>query len=237
MLSPTKRDRSGNLLLDNLPKEEHHRLLRSSEAVSLPHGFEIYRQGRPISHVYFPRTGAISIMIFMEDGKAIHAACVGNEGMVGLPIFFGLDFSPGTVIAQVPGQSVRIPSAIFAQALRSGAALGKLVRRYVAYSLRFADQIAACNRFHSVQQRMCWWLLTAQDRNGQQEELLFTHEFLAEMLGVRRQTVSAIAASLQSAGVISYHRGILRIIDRQGLVGASCECYSVTKTFYDEIMR
>ena len=236
-MSPTKTDRSGNFLLDRLPKEEHHRLLRSGEAVSLPHGFEICRQGRPISHVYFPSTGAICLMVFMEDGKAIHATCVGNEGMVGLPIFFGLDFSPATVIAQVPGQSVRIPSASFSQALRSSAALGKLVRRYVAYSLRLANQTAACNRLHSVQQRLCWWLLLAQDWNGQHEELFFTHEFLAEMLGVRRQTVSAIAGSLQSAGVISYRRGALRIINRQGLVGACCECYPVTKALYQQIMQ
>src|SRR5262245_443449 len=123
-------DRSGNLLLDRLPKEEQQRFLRSGEIVSLPHGYEVYRQGRPISHVYFPTTGTLCLTVFMEDGKAIHATCIGNEGMIGLPIFFGLDFSPGTVTAQVPGESVRIPSASFSQALRSSTVLGKLVRRY-----------------------------------------------------------------------------------------------------------
>jgi CRP-like cAMP-binding protein len=217
--------------------EEKQRLMRIGEAVLLPTGYEVHRQGQPISHVYFPTTGSICLTVFMEEGKAIHATCVGNEGMVGLPVFMGLDFSPGTMIVQIPGESLRIASASFLQALRSSVALGKLMRRYAAYSLRFANQTAACNRLHSVHERICWWLLMAQDWNGHQDELLFTHEFLAEILGVRRQTVSGIAGSLQSAGVISYRRGILRIIDREGLIDCSCECYTATKSLYNQIMQ
>jgi len=176
-------------------------------------------------------------MILMEDGQAIDAASVGNEGMTGVSASLGLDYSPITAIAQVPGESLRIPTASFLQALRPGAALEKIVRRYIAYSLRSAGQTVACSLLHSVQERMCRWLLTAQDRNGQEEELLFTHEFLADMLGVHRQTVSVVAGILQTAGLISYRRGRLHISNRERLAAASCECYSVTKTLYDGIMQ
>ena len=232
----TKLSRSANLLLDRLPREERAQLLRSAETVSLPHGYEVYRQGGPISHVYFPKSGAICLMVLMEDGRAIDAASVGNEGMVGIPVFLGLDFSPMTTIVQLPGQSLRIATLAFLQAIKTGATLNMLLRRYVTYSLGAANQTVACHLLHSVQERMSRWLLTAQDRAGQDEDLLFTHEFLADMLGVRRQTVSFVARILQAAGLIAYRRGRLRIINREGLATASCECYGMTKSLYGRIL-
>ncbi len=234
---PTKTERSGNLLLDRLPKEEYQRLLRIGETVSLPRGYEVCRQGGPLSHVYFPRSGAFCIQVLMEDGKAIDAACIGSEGMIGTALVLGVDFSTVTAIAQVSGESLRIPTAGFLHALKSGATLEKLARRYVGYSLRFADQTVACNLIHSVEQRMCRWLLMAQDRIGPHEEMLFTHEFLAKLLGVRRQTVSVVAGVLRSAGLITYRRGVLRIIDRHGLEASCCECYRVTKMLYGRMMQ
>jgi len=214
---------------------ERAQLLRSAETVSLPHGHEIYRQGGPISHVYFPKSGAICLLVLMEDGRAIDAASVGNEGMIGTPVFLGLEFSPMTTTVQLPGQSLRIATSTFLQALRTCATLNKLLRRYVSYSLGAANQTVACHLLHSVEERMSRWLLTAQDRAGQ-DDLLFTHEFLADMLGVRRQTVSLVARILQAAGLIAYRRGKLRILNREGLAAGCCECYGVTKSLYGRIL-
>jgi CRP-like cAMP-binding protein len=122
------------------------------------------------------------------------------------------------------------------KALKPGGTLDRLVRRFTAYSLRYANQTVACNLLHSVEQRMCRWLLMCRDR-VEKEEFVLTHEFLAEMLGVRRQTVTVAAGTLQTAGVITYHRGLIRILNRQKLETASCECYGVTKAFYDRIMQ
>jgi CRP-like cAMP-binding protein len=222
--------------LNQLPKEEYHRLQHIGETVSLARGHEICRQGRPISHVYFPTSAAFCIQVLMEDGKAIDAACIGSEGMIGIAPTLGVDFSTVTAVAQVSGESLRIPTAGFLSALKSGSLLEKVVRRYVGYALRFANQSVACNLLHSVQQRMCRWLLMAQDQNGSHEELMFTQEFLAGLLGVRRQTISVVAGALRSAGFISYRRGVLRILNRQGLANASCECYQVTKGLYSRLM-
>jgi CRP-like cAMP-binding protein len=212
-------------------------MMRIGESISLPHGYEIYRHGGPISHVYFPKSGAICLMILMEGGKAIDANSVGNEGMIGVSAYLGLEFSPIIAIAQIPGESLRISTFSFLQALKAGGAFEKLIRRYLAYSLRAAHQTVACNLLHSVQERMCRWLLTAQDRVGPGQDLLFTHEFLADMLGVRRQTVSLIAGIMQTAGLISYRRGRLRIINREGLKAACCKCYAATKALYGRIMQ
>jgi len=122
------------------------------------------------------------------------------------------------------------------KALKRGGTLDKLMRRYTAYSLRYANQTIACNLLHSVRQRMCRWLLMCRDR-VETEEFTLTHEFLAEMLGVRRQTVTVIAGTLQTASLITYHRGVIRILNRPRLEAASCECYGVIKAFYDRIMQ
>ena len=120
--------------------------------------------------------------------------------------------------------------------MKPGGTLDKLVRRYSAFSLRYASQTVACNLLHSVEQRMCRWLLMCRDR-VETEEFTLTHEFLAEMLGVRRQTVTVIAGKLQAAGLITYHRGVVRILHPKRMEEASCECYGVTKAFYDRIMQ
>src|SRR6202165_1235168 len=233
-----KLNRIGNRLLDRLPKHEYSLLIRSEKSISLPHGQEVYRQDDPrgLSHVYFPTSGMISLTVLMEDGEEVEAGTIGNEGMIGLSVAHGLDFSPTKAISQISGEGLRIPVSAFLKALKPGGTLDKLVRRFTAYSLRYASQTVACNLLHSVEQRMCRWLLMCRDR-VEKEEFVLTHEFLAEMLGVRRQTVSVIAGALQTASVITYHRGVIRILNRKKLEDASCECYGVIKAFYDRIMQ
>jgi CRP-like cAMP-binding protein len=227
-----------NRLVDRLPANEYKLLVRSEKTVSLAHGDELYPQDGQdgLSHVYFPTSGMISLTVLMENGKEVEAGTVGNEGMIGLPIALGLDFSPTKAISQISGEGLRIPAAAFARTLKLGGTLDRLVRRYTAFSLLYASQTIACNLLHSVEHRLCLWLLLCLDR-VERDEFVLTHEFLAEMLGVRRQTVSVIAAKLQKASVIAYQRGVIRILNRKKLEAAGCECYGVIKASYNRIMQ
>ncbi len=226
-----------NRLLDRLPVGEFKLLARSGAIVSLAQGDEIYPQdGRGgLSHAYFPTSGMISLTVLMENGKEVEAGTVGNEGMIGLPIVHGLDFSPSKAISQISGEGLRVPVTAFLKAMRLGGALNALVQRYTAFSLHYGSQTVACNLLHSVEHRLCRWLLMCRDR-VEMEGFVLTHEFLAEMLGVRRQTVSVIAGKLQTANVISYRRGVIRILNPKKLEAGSCECYGVIKASYDRIM-
>jgi CRP-like cAMP-binding protein len=221
-------DRTGNRILDRLPGDESSRLLSTAQVVTLPHGQEVYRQDGPMPHVHFPTTGVAGVVIRMEEGKLVEGTTVGNEGMLGLPVFLGTDFHPFSVVSQVPGDAVQVPAAALLQALQPCGTLDRLLRRYTLYRLRCANQAVACNTLHGVEERLSRWLLMAHDRAGK-DEFLLTHEFLAELLGVRRQTVSIIAGTLQRAGFITYRRGVLRVLDREGLEAASCECYHAMK--------
>ena len=221
-----------------MPANEYALLVRSGKTVSLAHGDEIYPQdGRGgLSHVYFPTSGMISLTVLMENGKEVEAGTVGNEGMIGLPIAHGLDFSPSKAISQISGEGLRVPVPAFLKAMKPGGTLDKLVRRYSAFSLLYGSQTIACNLLHSVEHRLCRWLLMCRDR-VEKDEFVLTHEFLAEMLGVRRQTVTVIAGKLQATGVIAYRRGVMEIVNRKKLEAASCECYGVIKASYARIMQ
>ena len=215
---------------------ESDRLLPLAESVSLRHLEQLHEQDGPLPHVHFPKSGVLSSVIALREGRVVEAATVGNEGMVGIPALLGLDFTTATATAQVPGDSLRIPTPAFVQATRAGGPLDLILRRYIAFSLRSAYQAVACNALHSAEERMARWLLTTQDRVAQAEFLL-TQEFLAQMLGVRRQTIQLIAGTLQTAGLITYRRGLIRVLDREALEAAGCECYGVTKTLYDRIVQ
>jgi CRP-like cAMP-binding protein len=226
---------TGNRILDLLPKDESSVLLASTQIVSLAHRQEVYRQDGPMAHVYFPTTSMLGVVIRMEEGKQVEGTTVGNEGMIGLPVLLGLEFHPFSIVSQVPGGAVQSSASSFLQAIKPGGALDQLLRRYILYRLWSANQTGACSTIHSAQERVSRWLLMAHDRAGN-DEFTVTHESLSELLGVRRQTVSIIAATLQRAGFISYHRGILRVLDREGLEAASCECYLVLKQLYNRII-
>src|SRR5438132_1520923 len=154
-------NKMGNRLLERLSKHERGLLIRSEKSISLPHGEEVYRPDDPrgLSHVYFPTSGMISLTILMEDGAEVEAGTIGNEGMIGLSVAHGLDFSPTKAIAQISGAGLRVPAPAFLKAMKPGGTLDRLVRRYSAYSLRYANQTIACNLRHSVEQRVCRWLL------------------------------------------------------------------------------
>jgi CRP-like cAMP-binding protein len=228
-------DHTGNRLLDLLPKADSRPLLAAAQVVSVTHGQEVYRQDGPMPHVYFPTTSVFGIVLVLDQGRLVEAKTVGNEGMIGLPVFLGADFHPFRAVVQVPGEAVRVSAATFVKVVEPGGPLDRHLRRYTLYRLRCASQTGACNAMHAVEERTARWLLMAHDRVGR-NEFAITHEFLSELLGVRRQTVSIIAGTLQRAGLITYRRGVLRVLDREGLEAASCECYEIMKDLYARIM-
>jgi CRP-like cAMP-binding protein len=228
--------RTGNRLLDSLPAGELDQLQRLCEMVSLGPAEEVYRQDSPLLHVHFPVSGIYSTIVYLEDGRVVEASTVGKEGMIGLAAVLGLDFSPKTATTPVPGDCLRLPVSALQAFLLSGSFLGRILHSYAAFALRNAYQTVACNAVHSATERMSRWLLTNQDRLGERP-LTLTHEFLAQLLGVRRQTVTVIAGALQAAGLIRSQRGLVRILDRPGLEASCCECYTVSRSLYERIVH
>jgi CRP-like cAMP-binding protein len=171
----------------------------------------------------------------MANGEAAEVGTIGNEGVVGLPLVFGDDRAPTSVYVQVPGAGLRIKAARFKEELAASASMRAVMLRYAHAVFNQVAQSAACNHFHSLQQRCCRWLLMTHDRMHS-DEFLLTQEFLAMMLGVQRTGVSAAAGALQRAGLIGYKRGKVTIIDRRGLARSSCECYGVSKREFDRLL-
>jgi CRP-like cAMP-binding protein len=231
----TSRPPPENRLIAALQADARDRLMRRSERVSFGLGDPVYEPGAPVDHLYFPRTGVFSMLITMRDGSSVEVGTVGNEGMVGLPAFLGAASSPARVFCQVPGESLRLPSDALREDSVRGGPLSDLLRRYTQAVLNQVSQSAACNHLHSLGQRLARWLLMTQDRAGS-GELPLTQDFLAQMLGVRRSSVSEVASGLQQAGLIRYHRGRVTVVDRTELEAASCECYRVVRDEYDRLL-
>jgi CRP-like cAMP-binding protein len=231
-----KLNRTGNRLLDRLPREEHPRLALVAEPISLRARQSLYEAGGLLRHVYFPRGGVISVMVGLEDGREVEAASVGREGMLGVSAVLGLDFSPVRTVCQVKGDCWRFPTGPFLQAVERSPVFGGLLRRYSAFALYGASQMVVCNALHLLEERLSRWLLTTGDRLGC-DTFPLTQEFLAQMLGVRRQTVTVVAGTLQAAGLISYRRGAISVLDRPRLGAAACECYGAMQRLYDRSLR
>ena len=227
--------RTGNRLLDSLPKDVAKQLSFLEKSENVRQGEDVFREGIPTSYVHFPISAVYSYVVPL-DGKRIAPVTIGNEGMLGLHLVLGLDFSPMMAVCQIPGEALRIPSNAFLEIMRPGGCLDHVLRRYVAYYFRCAHQTAACNTTHSVEERICRWLLMIHDRRGTGEFSL-TQESLAEALGIRRPTVTLVARTLRDAGFISYQRGIVRVLNRRGLERISCECYQSNRAAYNSIVK
>lgn len=224
-----------NRLLSALPNSEYERLLPHLEPVSLTFKQIIYAPNEPIEYVYFPNSGIISLVNLTEDGGTVEAATVGNEGMAGIPVLLGTDRMIGQAISQIVGDAVRMKADVFKREVTPGSPLHNLLLRYTQALMNLISQSVACNRLHSVEKRCCRWLLLCQDR-VQSDQFPLTQEFLAQMLGVRRASVSEVAAILQRAGLIRYSRGKITICDRAGLEASSCECYRIVKEEFDRLL-
>jgi CRP-like cAMP-binding protein len=224
-----------NHLLAGLPEAEFDRWLPGLERVEMPLGEVLYESGVALSHVYFPCTAIVSLLYVMENGSSAEIAVVGNDGIVGISLFMGGESTPSRAVVQSAGHGFRLGAeAIKDEFNRAGPAMHLLLRYTQALITQMA-QTAVCNRHHTLDQQLCRWLLLSLDRIAG-EELRMTQELIANMLGVRREGVTEAAVKLQSAGLIRYARGHIRVLDRQGLEARSCECYAVVRKEYDRLL-
>jgi len=225
-----------NRLLAALPVEEYSSLLPRLEPVDLRLMQVLGEPGEPVKHAYFPRVGMLSLIVVLEDGAGVEVTTVGNEGMVGLPLFLGPAVNRTRVVCQLPGEAVRLDASTFTEMTRSSEAFHRLLHYYAQMRYEHVLQTAACNRHHSAEERCARWLLLTHDR-VQTDQFPLTHEFLANMLDVRRSTITLTATALQHAGLIRYGRGQVTVLDRDGLETIACECYRAIKQTYDRLLR
>ena len=224
-----------NRLLGLLSPRDYARLRPHLHPIPLKYRQSLYRANKSIGFIYFIETGVGSLVNTMANGQAAEVGTIGNEGLVGLPLVFGDDREPTSVYVQVPGAGLRMKATLFRKELARSASMRTVMLRYAHAFFNQVAQSAACNHFHSIQQRCCRWLLMTHDRM-QSDEFLLTQEFLAMMLGVQRTGVTVAASTLQRAGLIRYTRGNVTIIDRRGLIRRSCECYGVSKREFDRLL-
>jgi CRP-like cAMP-binding protein len=231
--APTQAPASRNRLLAALGQEEYQRLSSHLTRVELKAKFTFWTPNQPVEAVYFPVDLVTSILALTDSGP-IEVGTVGNEGVVGLPLFLGSASFAGTALVQIPGGAERMDSQIFRQVTQSGR-LRDLMQRYTLAFMTQVSQGTACNRAHSAEQRLARWLLIVNDRVGR-DEFPLTQEFMSQMLGVRRATVSETAAGLQRAGLIKYGRGVMRIQNRARLEQAACECYRIVRDEFERLL-
>jgi CRP-like cAMP-binding protein len=219
---------SQNHLLAALPTGEFERVAPHLELVPMPLGEMLYEPGGQLQHAYFPTTAIVSLQYVMESGASAETAGVGNEGVVGISLFMGGDTTSSSAVVQTAGHAYRLNRRLLKQEFDRAGLMQRLLLRYTQGLLTQVTQTAACNRHHSIEQRLCRWLLLTLDRVPS-PEFIVTHEMVASMLGVRREGITEAAGKLQHAGFIRYRRGHITVLDRSGLETRACECYAVVK--------
>ncbi|HEY8756465.1 MAG TPA: Crp/Fnr family transcriptional regulator, partial [Candidatus Dormibacteraeota bacterium] len=220
-----------NLPLQALPERARRRFLAQLTPVTMPVKKVLFEPAEEVTHVYFPVSGVISLVTPLEDGNIVEVATIGNEGIVGVPLRDGGSLAV-RAISQVAGASLRMNADAFLDELAREQATRDVVQSYTQALFSQIAQAAACNRLHSNEERLSRWLLMSHDRVGR-DVFDITHEFLGQMLGSRRATVTLSMGVLQAAGLIRYHRGRVTILDREELQAVSCECYGVIQAAFD----
>lgn len=225
-----------NRLLATLPTEDYQRLVPHLQPVELPQHKIIYHAGEEYQYAYFPSYSIISSVAIMENGSTTEIGVIGNEGMVGLPIVLETSYTNSTAIVQVGDGGYRIAAKTLQEAMHQHGALRRLMMRYVQARIIQLGQTAACNRYHTVEQRFARWLLTVRD-SIQKDEFQLTQEFISQMLGVRRTGVTEVASRFQQQGIINYRRGLIRIVSAQKLENSACECYQLIHREFDRLLN
>jgi len=223
-----------NRLLARLSSEDYQRLLPDLEPIELSLGDVVYETNTRQDYLYFPTTAVMSLISAMKDGAATEVGVVGSEGVVGIAVFMGGEQVPNQAVVQIAGDATRMKADILQKEFKRGGKLQFLLLRYTQSLIAQISQTAACNRRHSAEQRLCRWFLLCADR-VKSSEFMMTQEFIATMLGARRESVNSAAGELQAAGLIQYSRGHVKIIDRKGLEARVCECYQVVKNEFDRL--
>lgn len=234
-LTTNGKEVQGNRLLAALPPDAHERLRPHLESISFSLGEVVYESGAQMRHVYFPTTSHISLLYTMIDGSTAEMGLVGNEGVVGIALFMGGETTPNRAMVQGRGAAFRMQAKAVQDEFKRGGEFQHLLLRYTQALITQISQTAVCNRLHSVEQRLCRWLLMTHDLT-QTDELQMTHEFISNMLGVRREGVTVAAQRLQEMGMISYVRGHIYILDRPKLLAHVCECYQVVKAEHARLL-
>lgn len=224
-----------NQLLAALPAEVFERLSPGLELILMPLGEVLYESGGLLQHAYFPTTAIVSLNYIMENGASAEIAGVGNEGVLGISLFMGGNTTPSRAIVQTAGHGYLLKARLMLEEFDRAGPMMRLMLRYTQALMTQISQTAVCNRHHSVEQQLCRWLLLTLDRLPS-NELTMTQELIASMLGVRREGITEAAGNLQHAGLISYRRGHITVLDRSGLESRVCECYEVVKNEFDRLL-
>lgn len=226
--------RTGNHLLDRLPDEEWRIVEPLLEEVDLPLSMKLTKPDAPVEFVYFPARGAISTVASTSRGESVEVYLAGREGFSGMAALFNLPELAHGVVVQVGGRGYRMRAAAFRNSVQSMSGFRELIYRTIYLRMVLATQSVLCNRLHEVEQRLARWLLTLADR-VESEQVQVTQEYMAEMLGARRSTVTVAAGILQDRGLISYSRGKVTILDRHRTIATACECYSIVRAAYAKV--
>jgi len=223
-----------NRILSGLPPDDRVRLVRALQPVSFALGEVVYETGGHLEHIYFPTNAVVSLLYTMEDGSTAEMGLTGNDGVVGIALFLGGDTTPNRAVVQIAGDAFKMQARILREEFARGGPLQRVLLRYTQALITQISQTAVCNRLHSVEKRLCRWLLLCHDL-VESERLEMTQEFISNMLGGRRESVTVAAGHLQDAGLIHYSRGHIAILDRKGLEAAACECYAIVRGEFDRL--
>ena len=236
---PPRTDRDGkaikNKMVLTIPEDEFLLIRPFLEAVDLPQYKILYEQGTKIEYAYFPNEGMVSLVVLVNDGRSVEVGITGNDGVIGAPLAFGFESAPMRAIMQIAGRGLRIPSLALESLFARSPNLKLAIEQFVIRQQLQVAQLAACNRLHDMDQRLARWLLMCQDRTDS-ENLPLTHEFLAQMLGSGRPTVTIAAGVLERAGLIANTRGRVKILNRKRLEDAACECYRAIQDYYGSLI-
>jgi CRP-like cAMP-binding protein len=224
-----------NQLIAGIPSKDRARLLANCEQVDLVFGDRLSEADKPIKHVYFPLVGFISLVAALDGHQPLEMGLVGNEGMLGVTLKLGIQTAPMRAVVQGTGTALRMTGSDFTRLVGRSPAMYRILDRYLYVLMAQLTRSSACTRFHEIQPRLARWLLMTHDR-AHADHFHLTHEFLADMLGVRRSGVSIAAGALQLRNLIGYSRGEIRILNRKGLESASCECYDAMLRDYVNVL-
>jgi len=228
-------DPRANRILAALPSKDYQRLLPSLELVDMPLGWTISESGDHVNYLHFPISGIVSLIYALEDGSSSEVALVGNEGMIGISIFMGGESMPSSTEVQCAGTAFRLHRNIMKQEFALGGELQHLALLYTQALISQTSQTAVCNQHHTLDQRLCRWLLMTVDRLHDLE-VVVTQEMISNLLGVRRESITETAGQLQRDGLIDRARGRLTIVDRKNIELRVCECYAMVKTEYKRLL-